>query len=500
MRSGIFTIAKSEEDKKQVFGWASVAVRRDGSVVEDLQDDIIEPEELERAAYEYVLNFRDAGERHDPELRKKGKLIESVVFTREKMEAIGIPEGIVPEGWWIGFKVEDEEAWRKIKSGEYRSFSIEGTGERVPYESDGIAKTFEQIFSEKGNMSLRLSAGERIMESKGSAAKSFLECLAKFNPYHDAQGRFSTVGGAISFTFRPGASAAHDNAIAREKVRTKQEREKENPKVQFTPAKTTKEAEAFAHDALGIPNARYGKLSVDVANQMNQSLAEHFNQFPELKKQIQFVGSAQQREKLLAESKKANAYRMAYDFYKRQGYSDEQAHSIAEKETNARTKNGHFKPRRVDGDAIAQSAFGDYWEKHGIQGIAVNEKYGAKTTTIEGLASAAVLSKWNPEGTGTIKAYIDHELGHQIDSLTGARNNSAIQKLYNDIDAQGGVKAMQEAVSRYAHQKSGGNPNKYSEFVAEAWAEYRNNPNPRQTAKQVGQIIEQLYDSRGKSS
>ena len=130
----------------------------------------------------------------------------------------------------------------------------------------------------------------------------------------------------------------------------------------------------------------------------------------------------------------------------------------------------------------------------------MNEKYGAKTTTIEGLASAAVLSKWNPEGTGTIKAYIDHELGHQIDSLTGARNNSAIQKLYNDIDAQGGVKAMQEAVSRYAHQKSGGNPNKYSEFVAEAWAEYRNNPNPRQTAKQVGQIIEQLYDSRGKSS
>lgn len=194
-----------------------------------MQDDIIEPEELERAAYEYVLKFRDAGERHDPGLRKKGKLIESVVFTREKMAAMGIPEGTVPEGWWIGFKVEDDEAWKKIKSGEYRSFSIEGTGERVPYEGGEIAKTFDQIFSQQGKTSLRLSAGERIIEQKGTIAKTFLECLTKFNPYHDEKGRFSTAGGAISFTFRPGASVAHDNAIAREKVRTKQEREKPEP-------------------------------------------------------------------------------------------------------------------------------------------------------------------------------------------------------------------------------------------------------------------------------
>ena len=49
-------------------------------------------------------------------------------------------------------------------------------------------------------------------------AKTFSEIL-KFNPYHDSLGRFATSGGATSFTYRPGASVAHDRAIEREKQR-----------------------------------------------------------------------------------------------------------------------------------------------------------------------------------------------------------------------------------------------------------------------------------------
>ena len=52
------------------------------------------------------------------------------MFTKEKMQAMGIPEGIVPEGWWIGFYVDDDEAWKKVKSGVYQMFSIEGQGIR----------------------------------------------------------------------------------------------------------------------------------------------------------------------------------------------------------------------------------------------------------------------------------------------------------------------------------------------------------------------------------
>lgn len=156
-----FRIFKTDEDQRLVFGWASVAITVDGEVLEDRQHDMIDPEDLEEAAYEYVLNFRDTGEEHLPGYRKKGKLIESCVFTPEKQEAMGIPEGILPVAWWIGFKIDDEDTWQRVKNGTYKMFSIEGKAER-----EEIEKT------------------ER-------TAKSFEEVVEKFNPYHDALGRFT---------------------------------------------------------------------------------------------------------------------------------------------------------------------------------------------------------------------------------------------------------------------------------------------------------------------
>lgn len=129
-----FQIMKSNDDKREVFGWALVAIRKDGEQIVDHQKDVVDPDELEHAAYEYVLKFRDTGELHDKDLRKKGKLIESVVLTKEKQAAMGIPEGTVPEGWWVGFKIEDDAAWQGIKSGRYRMFSIEGQGIRQPMD------------------------------------------------------------------------------------------------------------------------------------------------------------------------------------------------------------------------------------------------------------------------------------------------------------------------------------------------------------------------------
>lgn len=129
-----FSIFKTDDDKRLVFGWASISVTVDGEQLEDRQKDIIDPEDLEEAAYEYVLNFRDTGEEHISTMRKKGKLVESCVFTAEKQKAIGIPEGTLPIGWWIGFKIEDDAAWERVKNGTYRMFSIEGKANREPVE------------------------------------------------------------------------------------------------------------------------------------------------------------------------------------------------------------------------------------------------------------------------------------------------------------------------------------------------------------------------------
>jgi hypothetical protein len=58
-------ITKADDDKRQVFGWASVAARVTGEVIEDYQDDIVEIDELEKAAYEYTADFGTAGEMHE---------------------------------------------------------------------------------------------------------------------------------------------------------------------------------------------------------------------------------------------------------------------------------------------------------------------------------------------------------------------------------------------------------------------------------------------------
>ena len=134
---GRFKIQKSEDDKRLAFGWASISVDENGEQLIDWQEDMIDPEELEKAAYNFVRLYREGGEMH--ERGDCATLVESVVFTEEKMIAMGIPEGTLPVGWWIGFLVTDDDVWEKVKDGTYSMFSIEGGAERVEVEEDGNA-------------------------------------------------------------------------------------------------------------------------------------------------------------------------------------------------------------------------------------------------------------------------------------------------------------------------------------------------------------------------
>ena len=131
-------IAKIDEDKRQVFGWANVSHvwKRDEiskkyslEQVVDSHNDMVDVEELEKCAYRFAKLYREGGEMH----LKGGSatMIESMVFSIEKQQALGIPEGIIPQGWWIGFEVTDDNAWEGIKKGFYKAFSIEGIGIRT---------------------------------------------------------------------------------------------------------------------------------------------------------------------------------------------------------------------------------------------------------------------------------------------------------------------------------------------------------------------------------
>ncbi len=123
-------VNKIDDDQHLVFGWASVLVNEDGTELVDQQGDVIEIEELEGAVYDFVMSFYAvAGVNH---YRPCGQLVESIVFTKKKIEMLGLNEANVPLGWWVGFKIWDNEVWADIKAGKLKMFSIGGSAVRVP--------------------------------------------------------------------------------------------------------------------------------------------------------------------------------------------------------------------------------------------------------------------------------------------------------------------------------------------------------------------------------
>ncbi len=126
-------LIKIDEDKRLVFGWAQVVKDYDGKTILDRQSDFIDNEEvLEDTAYEYVLKSRSGGEMHVN--FDVATLVESIVFTNEKMEKMGITAGTLPVAWWVGFYVTDDNVWRNIKEGNYSGFSVGGTAIREEAE------------------------------------------------------------------------------------------------------------------------------------------------------------------------------------------------------------------------------------------------------------------------------------------------------------------------------------------------------------------------------
>jgi hypothetical protein len=128
-----FKITKLDDEKQLVFGFASVIVDASGEPLVDRQDDVIEPDELEKAAYAFMLRHGDGGEMH--ERTGVARIVESFVVTPEKLEKMGVAPGSIPCAWWIGMRIDDVDVWQRVKKGELRAFSIGGKGRRQKMEA-----------------------------------------------------------------------------------------------------------------------------------------------------------------------------------------------------------------------------------------------------------------------------------------------------------------------------------------------------------------------------
>jgi hypothetical protein len=124
-----FTVSKSKDELGLVSGWANVSVNANGSIPMDWQDDVIPTSVLEKAAINFMKDFRGSGVEHKGAVQ--GTIVESIVFTKDKQAAIGIPEGTVPEGWFITVQITDQELFKAVKNGKYRMFSIQGKAKKI---------------------------------------------------------------------------------------------------------------------------------------------------------------------------------------------------------------------------------------------------------------------------------------------------------------------------------------------------------------------------------
>lgn len=128
-----FEVKKADPDQRMIFGWASV-VTKNGRLVVDSQNDVIAPEVLEKAFYDYVLYARDQGHMHSQ--MGVGRLIECMMFTKQKQDVLKIvikdEDGDQIEGAWVGYYVDDDAVWDAHKKGALPAFSIGGAA--VPIE------------------------------------------------------------------------------------------------------------------------------------------------------------------------------------------------------------------------------------------------------------------------------------------------------------------------------------------------------------------------------
>ena len=116
------SIFKVDEEKRLVYGFASV-IKEDGEYVVDSHGDVIEESELLEAAHTFMSDFRSGNVMHEG--NKVGEVVESVVFTEDLQKALGIELNKV--GWLIAYKVDDTKVWKDVKGGKLSMFSIGGT-------------------------------------------------------------------------------------------------------------------------------------------------------------------------------------------------------------------------------------------------------------------------------------------------------------------------------------------------------------------------------------
>jgi hypothetical protein len=118
---------KLDEDQRIFYAWATI-VEKGGQLVSDHEGDGWTPAEMEKTAWRFVSSGGQHGVMHDG--LAGSDLVASMPFTHDLQKALGID--LEKVGWLVGFHVNDEALWGRIRDGDLPMLSIGGNGLRAP--------------------------------------------------------------------------------------------------------------------------------------------------------------------------------------------------------------------------------------------------------------------------------------------------------------------------------------------------------------------------------
>ena len=114
-------ILKRDDEERLAFGWAYVSTV-DNQISLDHSGEFIRPDQLAKAATNFMLSLRTAKTMHSG--ASIGEVVHSMPLTNEIAKALGIQSN--REGWLVAIKVYDDQVWQDVKSGKLAAFSIGG--------------------------------------------------------------------------------------------------------------------------------------------------------------------------------------------------------------------------------------------------------------------------------------------------------------------------------------------------------------------------------------
>jgi len=231
----------------------------------------------------------------------------------------------------------------------------------------------------------------------------------------------------------------------------------------YRPAASIAEAEKLARQWNLADAVSYKGFDLEAANGLNRVLFDHVEQFPELRKGLQFVGTSQER------NRRAKALRRA------EGWPEWRISAGIGREAS---------------DVAASSTDSKHKQFEGVLGIAFNQKLfspsGYPSIRDAWKSMNSGLRMLHPPGKDAITDVTSHELGHQLDAVFGLDKDPGILAAWSKAsgsDPRFMFSMRVENISSYAAKRG------LTEGIAEGWAEAYGSSSPREFAIAIRERI-----------